>query len=49
MSELINSLLNFLTGTGFWQLFFTATGEGKGMFDLASSGWAFNSSCWQQL
>ncbi len=49
MSELLNSLLNFLTGTGFWQMFFTATAEGGGQFDLASRGWAFNPSCWQQL
>ncbi len=49
MSELLNSLLNFLTGTGFWQLFFTKTGEGSGLFDLANAGWALNTSCWQQL
>ena len=49
MSELINSLLNFLVGTGFWQLFFTPTTEGSGLFDLASAGWSFNVSCWQTL
>ncbi len=49
MSELLNSLLNFLTGTGFWQMLFTQTGEGGGLFDLANAGWAFNTSCWQQL
>ncbi len=49
MSDLINSLLNFLTGTGLWQLFFNPTGEGSGLFDLANSGWSFNTSCWQQL
>ena len=49
MTELINSLLNFLVGTGFWQLFFTETGEGSGLFDLASAGWAFNTSSWQTL
>ncbi len=49
MTELLNSLLNFLVGTGFWQLFFTPTGEGSGLFDLANSGWAFNASCWQTL
>ncbi len=49
MTELINSLLNFLVGTGFWQLFFTRTGEGGGLFDLADAGWAFNTSCWQTL
>ena len=36
MTELINSLLNFLVGTGFWQLFFTPTTEGSGLFDLAA-------------
>ncbi len=49
MSDLLNSLLNFLTGTGFWQLFFTQTGEGNGLFDLANAGWSFNTSCWQTL
>ena len=49
MTELINSLLNFLVGTGFWQLFFTPTTEGSGLFDLASAGWSFNTSCWQTL
>ena len=49
MSELINSLLNFLVGTGFWQLFFTPTDKGSGLFDLASAGWSFNVSCWQTL
>ena len=49
MTELINSLLNFLVGTGFWQLFFTPTTEGSGLFDLASAGWSFNVSCWQTL
>ncbi len=49
MTELLNSLLNFLVGTGFWQLFFTPTTEGGGLFDLADAGWAFNTSCWQTL
>ncbi len=49
MSELLTSLINFLTGTGFWQLFFTKTSEGAGLFDLVGAGWAFNASCWQQL
>ncbi len=49
MSELLNSLLNFLVGTGFWQWFFTPTGKGSGAFDLANSGWAFNESAWQTL
>ncbi len=49
MTELLNSLLNFLTGTGFWQLFFDKTGEGDGLFNLADAGWSFNTSCWQTL
>lgn len=49
MTELLNSLLNFLAGTGFWQLFFNATEAGAGSFDFAGSGWVFNTSCWQQL
>ena len=49
MSDLINSLLNFLTGTGFWKVLFTPTGEGHGLFDLADSGWAFNPTAWQLL
>ncbi len=46
---MLESIINFLTGTGIWQMFFTATGEGQGIFDLADAGWAFNTSCWQQL
>ena len=46
---MLESIINFLTGTGIWKMFFTATGEGQGIFDLAESGWAFNPSCWQQL
>ena len=49
MSELINSLLNFLVGTGIWKVLFTPTGEGRGLFDLADSGWAFNPTAWQLL
>ena len=49
MSELINSLLNFLVGTGIWKVLFTPTGEGNGLFDLADSGWAFNPTAWQLL
>ena len=49
MSEIIRSLLNFLTGTGIWKLFFVQTGEGHGLFDLADAGWAFNETCWQLL
>ena len=46
---MLDSLINFLTGTGIWQMFFTETGAGKGLFDLSGAGWAFNASCWQQL
>ena len=46
---MLDSLINFLTGTGLWKMFFTETGAGNGMFDLADAGWAFNVSCWQQL
>ena len=49
MSELIQSLLNFLTGTGIWKVLFCPTGEGQGLFDLAESGWAFNPTAWQLL
>ncbi len=49
MTELLNSIMNFLTGTGIWQMFFVKTAEGGGSFDFASSGWVFNTSCWQQL
>ena len=49
MSDLIQSLLNFLTGTGLWKVIFTPTGEGHGLFDLADSGWAFNPTAWQLL
>ena len=49
MSELINSLLNFLTGTGIWKVIFSPTGEGHGIFDLADSGWAINPTAWQLL
>ena len=49
MSDLIQSLLNFLTGTGIWKVLFCPTGEGQGLFDLAESGWAFNPTAWQLL
>ena len=49
MSELIQSLLNFLVGTGIWKVLFTETGEGHGLFDLANAGWAFNPTAWQLL
>ena len=46
---MLDSLINFLTGTGIWQMFFTETSAGNGLFDLSGAGWAFNASCWQQL
>ena len=46
---MLESIINFLTGTGIWKMFFTETGEGNGLFNLADAGWAFNTSCWQQL
>ncbi|MBE6585125.1 MAG: sodium ion-translocating decarboxylase subunit beta [Ruminococcaceae bacterium] len=46
---MLESIINFLTGTGIWKMFFTETGEGQGIFDLAEAGWAFNPSCWQPL
>ena len=49
MSELIQSLLNFLVGTGIWKVMFTETGMGHGLFDLADAGWAFNPTAWQLL
>ena len=49
MSELIQSLLNFLVGTGIWKVLFTETGAGHGLFDLADAGWAFNPTAWQLL
>ena len=49
MSDLIQSLLNFLTGTGIWKVLFCETGEGQGLFDLADAGWAFNPTAWQLL
>ena len=49
MSELIQSLLNFLVGTGIWKVLFTETGVGHGLFDLADAGWAFNPTAWQLL
>ena len=49
MSELIQSLLNFLVGTGIWKVLFTETGTGHGLFDLADAGWAFNPTAWQLL
>ena len=45
---MLDSLLEFLTGTGIWQLFFDAV-ESGGLFTVAGSAWAFDWSCWQTL
>ena len=45
---MLNSLLEFLTGTGIWQLFFDAVSSG-GAFTLAGKAWIFDWSCWQTL
>ena len=42
---MLDSLLEFLTGTGIWQLFFQ---QGSG-FELAGTWWAFNPNCWQTV
>lgn len=42
---MLDSLLNFLTKTGIWQVFFK---EGEG-FSAAGKEWAFNTACWQTL
>ena len=42
---MLDSLLEFLTGTGIWQLFFN---QGSG-FELAGTSWAFNPNCWQTV
>ncbi len=43
---MLDSLLEFLTGTGIWQLFFKAA-EGDALFTLANQAWAFDWNCWQ--
>ena len=45
---MLNGLLEFLTGTGIWQLFFDKVLSG-GDFTLAGSAWAFDVNCWQTL
>ena len=45
---MLDSLLEFLTGTGIWQLFFKVA-EGEGMFSLADQAWAFDVNCWQTV
>ena len=42
---MLDSLLEFLTGTGIWQLFFE---QGSG-FGLAGTSWAFDPNCWQTV
>ena len=46
MQNILDSLLEFLTGTGIWQLFFKAA-EGDALFTLANQAWAFDWNCWQ--
>ncbi|MBQ5793582.1 MAG: sodium ion-translocating decarboxylase subunit beta [Clostridia bacterium] len=45
---MLDSLLEFLTGTGIWKLFFKAA-EGEGLFSLADQAWAFDVNCWQTV
>ena len=45
---MLDSLLEFLTGTGIWQLFFKVA-EGEGLFSLADQAWAFDVNCWQTV
>ena len=45
---MLDSLLEFLTGTGIWKLFFKAA-EGEGLFSLAEQAWAFDVNCWQTI
>lgn len=45
---MLDSLLEFLTGTGIWQLFFKVA-EGEGSFSLADQAWAFDVNCWQTV
>ena len=46
---MLDSLLNFLIGTGVWQLFFEPAEAGGGAFDLAGAGWSFNVDSWKVL
>ena len=45
---MLDSLLEFLTGTGIWKLFFKAT-EDEVLFTLADQAWAFDVNCWQTV
>ena len=45
MQNMLDSLFEFLTGTGVWKLFFN---QGSG-FEFAGDSWAINPDCWQTL
>ena len=45
---MLDSLLEFLTGTGIWQLFFKAA-ESEALFTLAGTAWSFDVNCWQTV
>ena len=45
MQNMLDSLFEFLTGTGVWKLFFN---QGSG-FEFAGESWAINPDCWQTL
>ena len=45
---MLDSLLEFLTGTGIWQLFFKAA-ESEALFTLAGTAWSFDGNCWQTV
>ena len=45
---MLDSLLDFLTGTGIWKLFFKVA-EDDVLFTLADQAWAFDWNCWQTV
>ena len=45
---MLDSLLEFLTGTGIWQLFFKAA-ESEALFTLVGTAWSFDVNCWQTV
>ncbi|MBQ7379370.1 MAG: sodium ion-translocating decarboxylase subunit beta [Clostridia bacterium] len=45
---MLESLLDFLTGTGIWKLFFKVA-EDEALFTLADQAWAFDWNCWQTV
>ncbi len=45
---MLESLLDFLTGTGIWKLFFKVA-EDEVLFTLADQAWAFDWNCWQTV